>query len=233
MYFFYLGEYYMASKFYAVAKGKKIGIFKTWKECEESVKNFKGASYKSFFSYDEALKFVENFEKKDFELNDIESDKNIKKFVEKDLLNEVVSIFVDGSYDKFKNKIGYGILIINDLDRNKWVLISEPISSSNYNKYKNHNNVTGEIFGTIKSISYCISHNFKKVRIYYDYEGIKKWATKEWSSKTPISILYSNYIDEIKRKYKDFEVNFQKVKSHSGIEYNDIADSLAKKSLSI
>jgi ribonuclease HI len=35
---------------YAVAKGKTVGIFSTWNECQEQVKGIKGAVYKKFSS---------------------------------------------------------------------------------------------------------------------------------------------------------------------------------------
>lgn len=35
-------------KFYAVRKGRKVGIYSTWKECEAQVKGFPKAEYKSF-----------------------------------------------------------------------------------------------------------------------------------------------------------------------------------------
>lgn len=38
----------MMTKFYAVRKGKKTGIFSTWDECKEQVTGYKGAIYKSF-----------------------------------------------------------------------------------------------------------------------------------------------------------------------------------------
>lgn len=39
----------MASKkYYAVLKGRKTGIFTSWEECEEQIKGFSGARYKSF-----------------------------------------------------------------------------------------------------------------------------------------------------------------------------------------
>ena len=36
------------SKFYAVKKGRKTGVFKTWAECSDAVHGFSGAQYKSF-----------------------------------------------------------------------------------------------------------------------------------------------------------------------------------------
>lgn len=41
-------------KFYVVFKGRKVGIFKTWKECESQVFGFQGAQYKSFLTLEEA-----------------------------------------------------------------------------------------------------------------------------------------------------------------------------------
>ena len=46
------------SKFYAVKKGRKTGVFLTWAECEQQVRGFKGAIYKSFSSRDEAMTFL-------------------------------------------------------------------------------------------------------------------------------------------------------------------------------
>lgn len=45
--------------YYAVAKGRKTGIFKTWGECELQVKKFKGAKFKKFDTKEEAELFIE------------------------------------------------------------------------------------------------------------------------------------------------------------------------------
>ena len=42
-------------KFYVVWKGRQPGIFKSWKECEEQIKGFEGARYKSYESELEAI----------------------------------------------------------------------------------------------------------------------------------------------------------------------------------
>ena len=41
-------------KYYVVWKGRKTGIFSTWKECKQQVQGFAGAKYKSFTSWVEA-----------------------------------------------------------------------------------------------------------------------------------------------------------------------------------
>ncbi|MBM1104989.1 ribonuclease H family protein [Aurantibacter crassamenti] len=44
------------SKFYVVWKGKKVGIFETWKDCKAQISGYKGAQYKSFSTFAEAKK---------------------------------------------------------------------------------------------------------------------------------------------------------------------------------
>ena len=46
------------TSFYAVRKGKTTGIFETWDECQEQVKGFAGASFKSFDSRAEAEEWL-------------------------------------------------------------------------------------------------------------------------------------------------------------------------------
>ncbi len=41
-------------KFYVVWKGKKTGVFTSWKVCKEQIEGFEGAQYKSFGSLDDA-----------------------------------------------------------------------------------------------------------------------------------------------------------------------------------
>ena len=48
----------MASKFYAVKKGKIPGIYNSWDDCKKMVDGFPGAVYKSFKTLEEAEAFV-------------------------------------------------------------------------------------------------------------------------------------------------------------------------------
>jgi len=45
-------------KFYAVAKGRNVGIFSSWDECKLQTEGYKGARYKSFMSENEAERFI-------------------------------------------------------------------------------------------------------------------------------------------------------------------------------
>ncbi|KAL1124815.1 hypothetical protein AAG570_001436 [Ranatra chinensis] len=49
---------------YAVAIGRRIGIYNTYAECLEQVKNYPNAKFKKFESSDDAIKFIEQFSNK-------------------------------------------------------------------------------------------------------------------------------------------------------------------------
>lgn len=52
------------NKYYAVAKGRNIGIYTSWEECEKQVKRYPGAIYKSFKTKKEAQEYIANLIKK-------------------------------------------------------------------------------------------------------------------------------------------------------------------------
>lgn len=50
----------MVNKFYAVRKGKTVGVFHSWDECKAQVDGFPGAEYKSFKSDCEAQEYLKS-----------------------------------------------------------------------------------------------------------------------------------------------------------------------------
>jgi len=50
----------MSGYYYAVAKGKKTGIFNSWSDCQKQVNGYPGAKFKKFGSKAEALEFVQS-----------------------------------------------------------------------------------------------------------------------------------------------------------------------------
>ena len=69
------------------------------------------------------------------------------------------------------------------------------------------------------------------VTIYHDYSGLSFWATGAWQTKKPASIKYKNYIDKVISN--GVTIDFVKVKAHSGNEFNEIVDSMAKLAVGI
>lgn len=212
----------MSNKFYVVLKGKKTGIFKTWAETQKQVSGFKGAIFKSFLDEKEAQKYFSN----NNNINDeILNNNNINEILNKDQSKGIYSFFIDGSFNKFTSKIGFGVVchygkIIFTFYQN--------LSDVNMAKFQDSLNVAGEIFGSLYVLNYALENNIRKVKIYFDYEGIEKWATKVWQAKSNIAIYYVNELE----KYRDkIQILFQKVRAHSNIQYNEMADQLAKKAV--
>ena len=63
-------------KLYAVRKGFKPGVYRSWKECERQVKGFSGAVYKSFKTLAEAKTFLETTPRKTFDFTGFKSTKS-------------------------------------------------------------------------------------------------------------------------------------------------------------
>ena len=80
----------------------------------------------------------------------------------------------------------------------------------------------------LNAIDWACKNGYNQISIFYDYEGIGKWATGEWKTKTTLSSYYKRYIDD-KKGIISFE--FIKVSGHSNNKYNDRADELAKSAI--
>ena len=89
-------------------------------------------------------------------------------------------------------------------------------------------NVAGEIRGAIIAMEKALEERKDTLYLYYDYMGIEKWATGEWKANKHGTKMYKEYYDSIKDR---LHVVFKKVIAHSGNEYNEKADRLAKEAL--
>ncbi|MBA2868743.1 viroplasmin family protein [Methanococcus maripaludis] len=199
------------SKIYAVRKGRKTGLFDTWSECENQVKGFSGAEFKSFTSKIDAEAYLNL--KSGQKQNNIKSDE-FKK--------DVMYAWVDGSFNLKNKEYGAGALIIfNGLKK-------EIKSKGNDTELSKMRNVAGEILASELAMEYAVSKNVKNLIIYHDYLGIEKWCTGEWKTNKSGTM---DYKEKCKNYLKKLNIEFVKVKAHSGDENNEIADKLAKEAL--
>lgn len=190
------------SKYYAVRLGKKPGIYKSWDECKAQVHGYPGAIYKSFTSIDQAQAFMENVDN----VNQSKSQ---------------AQIYVDGSYSNDLKIFGWGIVIISGSNVDEFYGYSE-------NQDYQYRNVAGEIYGSVKAIEISLERGYKSIDLHYDYTGIRHWALGEWRRNNSLTQRYHDFMQDLKDK---ININFIKVKAHSGDEYNELADQLAKKAV--
>ena len=130
--------------------------------------------------------------------------------------------YVDGSYDSETKDFSCGVAIL---------AAGETITHSR--KFSDHpaadmRNVAGEIAGAMLAMEYARQNNIAELTIYHDYIGIAAWCTGTWKTKKEYTKKYRKFFLEISGRVK---VNFVKVTGHSGNEFNDLADKLAREAL--
>ena len=197
----------MKTKYYAVKKGKNIGIYTDWEECQSNVIGISGAIFKSFHSLKEAEDFINE--------NNIavSSKTNNKNYA-----------FVDGSYNIKTNTYGFGGFVIAN---GKKILLS---GSDNEPEMATMRNVAGEVLGCMAAIQAALAEGLKELTIYYDYKGIEMWATGQWKRKKAGTIAYYKYMQSVK---DEINIKFVHVKGHTGVAGNEEADKMAKKAVGI
>lgn len=201
----------MEKKYYAVKAGRKTGVFESWDECKSAVSGFSGAAYKSFTNREDAIDFVNGSAKSQKAQN--REEKQSEAFA-----------YVDGSYDDTTKSYSYGMVMMHGEDELHFFKKFEKDDMSDMR------NVAGEIEGSMAAMKYCIENGIKSISIFYDYEGIQKWCNGDWKAKKEGT---KRYVEFYKDASKLVDVDFIKVKGHSGDKYNDLADELAKKALGL
>lgn len=193
-------------KYYAVRKGHQTGIFNDWPTCQKAVKGYSGAEFKSFKTKKEA---------EDFLNGGSNAPENIP-------LSSLIA-YVDGSYDRRSEKAGFGAVLIVD-DK----VIHTKAQRAEVNPKANLWNVGAEIAGILYAVDWAIKNGYPEIYVHYDYLGLEKWYTKEWQAKNEVTQQYVRTMHAYKEKIK---IHFYKVKAHTGVKYNELADELAKQAV--
>lgn len=132
----------------------------------------------------------------------------------------MIKIYTDGSYNPVTNDYGAGAVILRDD-----VVVQEfsiPCPDKDYSKYRN---VAGEVMGAMYALIWA-QENAKgeEICLYHDYAGIGLWPTGKWSANNLMTISYAEFVRKL-----PFKVKFVQVRGHSGNQWNDRADALARK----
>ena len=220
-------------KYYAVKKGKITGVFNKWEDCKASVDGCSGAEYKGVSTIEEAREYLgELFFLRfqvDGEIGQVSSETghagngNVAQSVAKLPVRGNLLAYVDGSYDDSLKKYAFGCVFLLPDGR-----IFITYGNGDNEKSLKYRNVTGEMLGAMYAVKFAILNGFEGVELRYDYQGIEKWVTGEWNTKTELT---SEYAASMRKWGQQIRLRFMKVVAHTNVYYNELADKMAKTGL--
>lgn len=154
-------------KYYTVWKGHHTGVFETWDDCKAQIKNFDGAQYKSFLTFEAAKKALKgNY--KDY----IGKSKSFKSELTEAQLKKIgqpnfKSISVDAASSGNPGKMEYrGV----DTKTKKQLFRQGPFEQGT-------NNI-GEFLAIVHGLAFLKQHN-SDVFIYTDSKTAMSWVRKK------------------------------------------------------
>lgn len=125
--------------------------------------------------------------------------------------------YIKGSYDKNTNCYGYGMVFVS----------GEGIEEFNFKDYDLYGMryVSGELEAAKDAVLRAVLLGIEYLTIVFDYIGVEKFATGEWSANQPGTEEYQNWMQEAS---SFMNIQFLKVKAHTGIIEHDRAEVLGK-----
>jgi len=124
-------------------------------------------------------------------------------------------IDVDGSFQN--GKTSYGAII-----RKEGKVIKKLSGIVSVRDVDGSRQIAGELQAVIESVNWCLKKSITDVTIYYDYAGIENWARGRWMAKKNITKQYAMFMNKAGLK-----IEWHKIKSHTGVYWNEEADKLA------
>ncbi|EFN89389.1 Ribonuclease H1 [Harpegnathos saltator] len=220
--------------YYAVARGRKPGIYATWDECKSQVNKFLGARYKKFSTENEAQNFIKEHSFLATQINstEAESAKSIEEGINKvDFITDkdgYVNVFTDGacSSNGYKNaRAGIGV----------WFQDHHPLNVSQPVEGRPTNNMA-EIQAVTVAARQAKKAGIKKLRINTDSkflilcitEWMSKWKSRGWLTVGNKPVINKVELLEMEKELEPLIVAWNHVNGHAGIHGNEMADKLAR-----
>ena len=205
-----------AKKVYAVARGRAVGIFTSWSECEKQVKGFAGARFQSFTDINAALAW----------LSGTKDTPAQKKAAPKAVSPADYTIFTDGSCLRNPGGPGGWAMVAKDMATGQVTERSAGEPSTTNNRM--------ELTAAIEALRYAPEGT--RVALYTDSQylknGITKWVAgwkrRGWKKADGQPVLNQELWMELDQLYAAHTVEFHWVKGHAGNPLNERCDTLAK-----
>lgn len=209
-------------KFYAVAKGRKTGIFTSWPQAEQQVRGFAGARYKSFKTREEALTFLENpVYQTASKKRTAGARKTASEPEDEAYPGGTIVVYTDGGAIGNPGPGGYGVVFGDGKQL-----------SGGFNLTTNNRM---ELLAVIKALE-ALQGESSPVVLHSDsryvINGITKgWATswqkRGWKKSDGKPALNPDLWQRLLDLLPDLDIRFKWVKGHAGNPMNEACDQLA------
>lgn len=140
-------------KYYAVKDGKKKGIYDSWEECQEQVKGYKNAKFKSFKSKEEAEKYLSD---------------TVETVVKEPVENET---FVFYSLKKKENYFNLAVIIKTSSNTLRYVTKLNVDMNIYY----------ARLYGVIASLELATKLGYKNIKLFFDDMSVHNYITREFN----------------------------------------------------
>jgi len=212
-------------KFYAIAKGKKPGIYTDWPTAEAQVKGFGGARFKGFPSRAQAeawLKDPGTPAKKGSSKK-----KKVQAYKKPKLSADCIEIYTDGGAIGNPGPGGYGAVIVDNGEKKEL-----------HGGYRHTTNNRMELMACIKGIS-ALPQTDRPVALFSDssyvVNGISKgwakgWRKRGWKKSDGNPAINPDLWAQLLELTENLKISFYWVKGHAGHPLNERCDELAVQS---
>lgn len=222
-------------KVYAVRKGRKQGIFLTWKECEAQVKGFPNAEYKSFNNQEDAKKYLKGE-------NSVQKSSSKQSGAYEGWKEPDILLFTDGGSRNHGNRAGDHV---HKDDKAAWAFL---IRRNGHNvrgtggEYGATNNQM-ELMGLINALKVLGQRKWNEEKINttldsrYVLQAIQKrwlysWKKNGWRKSTGEKIANQELWQEVDRLLPYFpKIKFIWTKGHAANKGNVIVDEMLNKKM--
>lgn len=209
-------------KFYAVARGRRTGVYTSWPDAEAQVKGYGGARYKGFAKRSEAEAWMENPEGQTKEKTTV--GKAGLEHKEPAIPVDRVEIYTDGGAINNPGPGGYGAIILEEGEERE-------LSGG----YRLTTNNRMELMACIKAIAALSTHD-KAIALFSDssyvVNGISKgwargWRRRGWLKSDGKPALNADLWSRLLDLIEGLNVSFHWVRGHAGHPLNERCDQLA------
>jgi len=207
--------------YYAVAKGKNPGLYKTWGGAggaEDQVKGFDGAQFKGFYDLGDALDYLT-----EHDIHVPEHDSYVPKYEPVD--ENRVHIYTDGSSIENPGPGGYGVVMTYKGHRKEL--------STGFRKTTNNRMELMACIAALQALK-----KVSRVTIFSDSKYVvdsisngwaERWRLNGWQTDSKKTIENADLWRTLLDEYQKHDVQFIWVKGHAGKKENERCDELAQK----